>query len=102
LLLIQTTKLVQDWSGQWDNGTCEDRESEAKLWTNGEAELKLALYVGPGRAIRIEHEVRSELKKKYSGKYEPGNEEWVECNYFEAEQLIKEWAEMLRQQRGGL
>ena len=73
------------------NGDCQSRLREAKLWTNDEAELKVVEHVGSGRGLRIEWEVRRELRVKYLGQGE-----WVECSYLEALPVLREWADKSR------
>lgn len=76
------------------NGDCRARERVAKLWTNEAAELMLAEPVGAGRGFRIEWEARGELQRKFGGRGE-----WVECNYLNAIPILKDWAEKSRQNK---
>jgi hypothetical protein len=74
------------------NGKCLARHREAKLWTNGEAELKHVEPVGSGRALRVESSVRYELGKDYRV-----NGEWVDCKYSTAVPVLEAWGKRARE-----
>jgi hypothetical protein len=74
------------------NGKRLARLSEAKLWTNGEAELKHVEPVGSGKALRVESSVHYELGKIY-----PVNGEWVDCKYSTAVPVLEAWGKKARE-----
>ena len=74
------------------SGKCLARLREAKLWTNGEAELKHVEPVGSGKALRVESSVRYELGKNYRV-----NGEWVDCKYSTALPVLEAWGKRARE-----
>jgi hypothetical protein len=74
------------------NGKCLARLSVARLWTNGEAELKHVEPVGSGKALRVEHSVRYELGKTYRV-----NGEWVDCKFSTAVPVLESWGKKARE-----
>jgi hypothetical protein len=67
------------------NGNCKARETEAQLWTDGEAKLVYVEHIGSGYAKKAENSARKRLER--AGHRVNG--EWVHCKWSLAVPVIE-------------
>jgi hypothetical protein len=76
------------------NGDCKARETEARLWTDGEAKIVHVEHIGSGYARKAEESARKQL----GFKGHRVNGEWVHCKWSFAKPILEALGRQARDQ----